>query len=271
MATVFSETDHRILNVPSIRASRSYHDRDLKLLWGRAAAHCSRPNCRKPLIKEATEHDPHAVLGKIAHINDFSPSPDSPRADPFLTTTELNAYENLILLCGDHHDEIDKQKRTFPRETLLAWKREHEAWVQSRLEQATPGVGYAELQVVCDALLEVAGQPSDQFIPTPPGEKMRKNGLTDKLLLKLQLGLSLFGEVDCFIQGYARLNPHFPESLKAGFIKRYGEFLEKGIRGDALFEALHDFASVGSSNFERQAAGLGVLCYLFQKCEVFEP
>jgi hypothetical protein len=48
----------------------------------------------------------------------------------------------------------------------------------------------------------------------------------------------MFGEVDCFIQAFGRLNPHFPEGLKAGFIKRYGEFLEQDIRGDALFEAL---------------------------------
>jgi hypothetical protein len=176
--------------VPGPSPSRSYKERDLKLLWGLAAARCSNPDCRKPLIKEATESDPHAVLGKIAHINDFSPCPDSPRSDPSLTIQQLNAYGNLILLCGDHHDEIDKQKRTFPRETLLRWKREHEAWVDSRLEQATPGVGFAELQVVCEALLAAAAQPSDQFIPTPPAEKMRKNGLSARLLRKLQLGLS---------------------------------------------------------------------------------
>lgn len=250
---------------------RSYKDLDLKLLWGLAAARCSNPTCRKPLIKEATEQDPHAVLGRIAHIHDFSPSPDSPRADPSLTLQELNAHENLILLCGDHHDEIDKQKRTFPRETLLGWKREHEAWVFSRLEQATPGIGFAELEVVCGALLDAAGQPSDQFIPTPPAAKMKKNGLSEKLLRKLQLGLSMFSEVDAFIQSFGRLNSSFPERLKSGFTKRYNEYLADEVHGDALFEALHDFASSSSSNFERQAAGLGVLCYLFQKCEVFEP
>lgn len=257
--------------MPGQSSTRSYRDRDLKLLWGLAAARCSNPNCRKPLIREATEHDPHAVLGKIAHINDFSPSPGSPRSDPSLTAQELNAYENLILLCGDHHDEIDKQKKTFPKETLLKWKREHEAWVFSRLQQIVPTIGFAELEVVCQGIIDAPHFPSEPSMPTAPAEKMRKNGLTDKLRLRLTLGLSVFTEVEQFVQGVARLNPHFPEQLKAGFVLRYNEFLQRGIEGDALFEALHDFASSSSSNFERQGAGLGVLCYLFQKCEVFEP
>jgi len=256
--------------VPSQNPGRSYKDRDLKLLWGLAAARCSNPNCRKPLIKETTENDPHAVLGKIAHINDFSPSPGSPRSDPSLTVQELNAYENLILLCGDHHDEIDKQKRTFPKEMLLKWKCEHEAWVFSRLQQIVPTIGFAELEVVCQGIIGGQHPPSEPSMPTPPAEKMRKNGLTEKLRLRLTLGLSVFTEVEHFVQSVARFDPHFPEQLKAGFGLRYNEFLERGIQGDALFEALHDFASSSSSNFERQAAGLGVLCYLFQKCEVFE-
>ncbi len=255
----------------SQKPTRSYKHRDLELLWGQAGARCSHPQCRKLLIRPATENDPHAVVGKIAHINDFSPSANSPRSDPSLTVQELNAYENLILLCGDHHDEIDKQKKTFPRETLLAWKREHEAWVVSRLEQAMPGIGFAELEVVCNVLLSPPTQPNEGFIPTAPAEKMRKNNLSDNLLRKLQLGLSMFNEVEAFIQGVARLHPQFPEGLKAGFVKRYNESLDREISGDALFETLYDFASSGSSKIERQAAGLAVLCYLFQKCEVFEP
>jgi hypothetical protein len=265
------ETNYLSQKVPGQTPVRSYKDRDLKLLWGLAAARCSNPNCRKPLIKEATAKDPHAVVGKIAHISDFSPSPNSPRSDPSLTTGELNAYENLILLCGDHHDEIDKQKKTFPRETLLRWKREHEAWVFSRLQQVIPTIGFAELEVVCQGIIAGSQPPSEPVLPTPPAEKMRKNGLSEKLRLRLTLGLSVFTEVEHFVQGVARLNSHFPEQLKAGFVLRYNEFLQRGTQGDALFEALHDFASSSSSNFERQAAGLGVLCYLFQKCEVFEP
>jgi hypothetical protein len=79
--------------MPGNRPVRSYKDRDLKLLWGLAAARCAQPECRKPLIKEATERDPHAVLGKIAHINDFSPSSNSPRSSPSLSVTGLVIFK----------------------------------------------------------------------------------------------------------------------------------------------------------------------------------
>jgi hypothetical protein len=255
----------------SDRPVRSYKDRDLKLLWGLAAARCAHPECRRPLIKEVTGKDPHAVLGEIAHLNDVSPSPDSPRSDPSLSAGELNSYDNLVLLCGHHHNEVDKQTHTFPREILLKWKHDHEVWVFSRLQQAIPAIGFAELEVVCQGIIGSSHPPSDPVAPTAPLEKMRKNGLTDKVRLKLILGLSVFNEVERFVQSVTRLDPHFPERLKTGFVTRYSDFLAKGVSGDALLEALHDFASSSSHNFDRQSAGLGVLCYLFQKCEVFEP
>jgi hypothetical protein len=256
--------------VPSQSSARSYKDRDLKLLWGLAAARCGYPGCRKPLIKEATERDREAVIGKIAHI--ISISPNGPRHDPTMKAVDfLNSYDNLLLLCGNHHDEVDAQEATFTVETLRQWKAKHEAWVFSRLQQAMPGIGFAELEVVCSALLDAAAQPSDQFVPTAPAEKMRRNGLTDKLRRRLSLGLSMFNEVEAFIQSFSHVDSHFPERLKVGFVRRYNEFRAREICGDALFESLQDVASGGSSNFERQAAGLSVLCYLFQKCEVFEP
>ncbi|MFA6563471.1 MAG: HNH endonuclease signature motif containing protein [Verrucomicrobiia bacterium] len=255
--------------VPAQSPTRNYKAHDLKLLWGLAQARCAYPACRKLLIKEATEHDREAVIGKIAHI--ISISPNGPRHDSTKTADFLNSYANLLLLCANHHDEVDAQASTFTVETLLRWKKDHEAWVFSRLEQAASGVGFAELEVVCSAWVETGGKPSDVSAPTAPAEKMKKNGLTDKLRPRLSLGLSLFPEVESFVQGFGRLDSTFPERLKTGFVKRYNECLAREIKGDALFEALHDFASAGSSNFVRQAAGLGVLCYLFQKCEVFEP
>jgi hypothetical protein len=248
---------------------RSYTDRDLKLLWGLAAARCAHPECRKPLIKEATSLDREAIIGKIAHINSISPN--GPRHDPTKSVDYLNSYDNLLLLCGNHHDEVDPQESTFTVDVLHQWKANHEAWVFSRLEQAVPVIGFAELEVVCQGVIGGVLPPSNPVAPTAPLEKMRKNGLTEKVRMKLTLGLSVFNEVESFVQSVSRLDSHFPERLKTGFVTRYNDFLAKGINGDALFEALHDFSSSSSSNFYRQGAGLGVLCYHFQKCEVFEP
>lgn len=129
--------------------------------------------------------------------------------------------------------------RTFTKETLLKWKCEHEGWVFSRLQQIVPTIGFAELEVVCQGIVGGQHPPSEPSMPTPPAEKMRKNGLTEKLRLRLKLGLSVFSEVEHFVQSVARLNPHFPEQLKAGFVLRYNEFLQRSIQGDALPVYLH--------------------------------
>jgi hypothetical protein len=38
---------------------------------------------------------------------------------------ERDQYDNLILLCRNHHGEIDEQPVTFPVERLAAIKAEH--------------------------------------------------------------------------------------------------------------------------------------------------
>ena len=64
---------------------------------------------------------------------------------------------------------------------------------------------------------------------------------------------------------------HFGDRLKEGFVSEYKRLLnEDGLKGDDLFSALLDFASAGKGEFRIRAAGLGVLVYLFEKCEVFE-
>ncbi len=153
---------------------------------------------------------------------------------------------------------------------LLQKKNEHEQWVYSRLMASAPEVGFAELEVVTASLLAPPGLPSEPVPPTPPPQKLAKNQLTREVHRRVQVGLSMFREVEGFIEALARLDDRFPERLRAGFVAKYEEFRSAGMTGDALFLGLHEFAS-GSTEFNRQSAGLAVLCYLFQKCEVFEP
>ena len=63
----------------------------------------------------------------------------------------------------------------------------------------------------------------------------------------------------------------FGERLKEGFVKEYRKLVQtEDLRSDLLFESLLEFSSGGSSDFKRKAAGLSVLSYLFEKCDVFE-
>jgi hypothetical protein len=66
-------------------------------------------------------------------------------------------------------------------------------------------------------------------------------------------------------------DPEFPEKLRAGFGVRYNLLRYDGLQQDALFYGLKNWAAGREPDEPRRAAGLAVLTYLFEVCEVFTP
>ena len=118
---------------PRARTSRSYTDRTLKLLWGRAAGRCAMPECRTELFAEATDFDPVVVIGEIAHVAGAADA--GPRSAPELAAPQRNDYANLILLCQNCHARIDGQTGFHSVEKLKDIKQAHEAWVRASLPE----------------------------------------------------------------------------------------------------------------------------------------
>ncbi|WP_462121342.1 HNH endonuclease signature motif containing protein [Methylorubrum thiocyanatum] len=92
---------------------------DTKLLWGRAAARCSRDGCGVDLTRSLQGQ--HYILGEQAHMTGQSPAGPRP-----IEQGGPDTYENMILLCPTCHTEIDKKPVLFPKDMLLAWKKKHE-------------------------------------------------------------------------------------------------------------------------------------------------
>lgn len=74
----------------------------IKTLFGISDNCCSFPACEIKLTNPAWSH----VMGEICHI--AANNPGGPRYDETMTDAQRNAYENLILLCPNHHTLIDK-------------------------------------------------------------------------------------------------------------------------------------------------------------------
>lgn len=242
---------------------------DLKILWGLAAARCAFPGCRVECLEAASDSDKAAVLGKVAHI--VAHSQRGPRGDPAFPGHLLDRYENWVLLCGPHHDIVDGQPNTYTVTDLRRWKSEHEVWVRERLKVEMPDVGFAELEVTVKAILIAPLPDKVTFQLTPLREKINRNKLSPAVHSYFSIGMSKAKEVANFVSHLSVLNPTFPEQLKSGFVLEYQRLRGSGIEGDALFESLCEFASAKSTDFRRRAAGLAVLFYLFEKCEVFAP
>lgn len=115
----------------------SIPEKDLKILWGKAAGRCSMPDCRKMLVHEASEQIPskNILIGVNCHI--VGEKEDGPRGKSILTPEERNRYPNLILLCGNHHTIIDQDPDNWPIEKLHQIKADHEIWVETQLTNIT--------------------------------------------------------------------------------------------------------------------------------------
>lgn len=140
---------------PRAKTSRSYTDRTLKLLWGRAAGRCAVPECRVELFAEATDYDPIVVIGEIAHVAGAADA--GPRAASELGTAQRNDYQNLILLCQNCHSRIDGQPGFYSVAKLKDIKQAHEAWVRASLpERGRSRAGWTVLALRGDHPLDLA-------------------------------------------------------------------------------------------------------------------
>ncbi len=118
------------------KIKRKYTHRTLKILFGRSGNQCAEPECINQLIEPSTQESDALVSGHICHI--YPVSDNGPRGKPGLTERQLNAPENLILLCRHHHAIVDGQYETYPAKMLKLWKSNHEATIQRRLNSESP-------------------------------------------------------------------------------------------------------------------------------------
>ena len=73
-----------------------------------------------------------------------------------------------------------------------------------------------------------------------------------------------------YVESTSTVDRTFVNRLTTGFINEYQERRNDGYEGDSLFEALRMFSAQGRLDVRNQCAGLAVLVYLFERCEVFE-
>jgi hypothetical protein len=104
-------------------------ERDIKILWGRAAGHCAI--CGRKLTQDEATASASYPLGEHAHI--VGEKPTSARYDSVLDDRQRNGYPNRILLCPNDHTIIDNDPRAWPVERLYVVKAEHELRVETTL------------------------------------------------------------------------------------------------------------------------------------------
>lgn len=125
--------------------------KDIKILWGRSGNRCAI--CRIELTQDTSAVTSSFTLGEQAHI--VGDKTGSARSNSSLTSKQRDSYHNLILLCPNHHTEIDGNEVDWPIERLHQIKSEHELWVSETLSNTIDPKKLAR-QVVIASIIDSA-------------------------------------------------------------------------------------------------------------------
>lgn len=246
------------------------------LLAYRSGDRCALPDCGRNL-SEGESGDPINV-GEAAHIagehGGGTRGHRSARYDSNMTKKERNHYNNLIYVCPTCHKKIDaipQGETNYPVESLHKIKNEHEQKVRDAIADAFVDVGFPELEEATLWIMQVnPQQPNRDFSVVALEDKLNKNALGNGSRRIITMGLSVSHEVRAFIESVVQTDQDFPERLKSGFLQEYYRLKQEGHSGDDLFDLMCRFAQQGFKEQAKQSAGLAVLVYLFETCEVFE-
>ncbi|KAF0185669.1 MAG: hypothetical protein FD160_478 [Caulobacteraceae bacterium] len=117
---------------PVKHISRGIRQATQLILYGIAAGHCQLEGCRTCLTAHHVDQTP-GNYGEKAHIVAFRKK--GPRGETIDAVEDINGIENLMLLCAPCHKKIDDHPDDYPRERLLAIKRDTEAFVRAAMAQ----------------------------------------------------------------------------------------------------------------------------------------
>ena len=143
-------------------------EKEIKLLWGRAAGTCSNPECREKLSATSEAGDSY-LTGEMAHM--VAKSVGGPRAD---TKEGADTYDNLVLLCPTCHTKIDKSPDEYPIKLLMSWKRLHEGWIENSLTASK----FADPHEMLKKIAELLNENYHYFVEYGPKSERAQNDPT---------------------------------------------------------------------------------------------
>lgn len=106
-------------------------EKTIKRLFALSGNICAYPGCSLAIVESVG-----TVTGEICHIH--ARREGGPRYEASQSDAERHGFDNLILLCRQHHKVIDSQPEIYTAETLREMKTIHEG-VAGRAEQASDG------------------------------------------------------------------------------------------------------------------------------------
>lgn len=233
-----------------------------KILYANSAGLCCI--CKTGVVIETTK-DGLKQIGEMAHI--AGENEGSARYDDTMTDEQRFNYDNLMLLCPNCHTTIDNAPESYLVKTLKDYKQKHEAHIKAQLFQFAQNTSFAELEVLLNYVAASGSAINEDLTLVKPKEKIQLNSL-ESVSSYIEMGLLKSATVADYLNRHP--DPRFPKTIKGKFTNKYIELKDSDMESVPVFFELWDFAANGSQDFALRAAGLAILTYLFEICEVFE-
>jgi hypothetical protein len=157
--------------------------RDVKRLFALSGNRCAFPRCAV-LIAEGT-----SLIGEICRIH--TDSPNGPRYNHDQTDEERQGFDNLILMCPNHHKVVDDDDISYPAERLRQIKHEHESRHIAALEDELSAV---VVQLLIDQSTAISAQSSGFAAHTVHAQTINLNQTLPTKNLKIEEAVEVFWE-----------------------------------------------------------------------------
>jgi len=95
-----------------------------KRLYAVSRNRCAFPGCPNPLYVDGK------LCSEVCHIK--AARAGGPRWDGQQSEEERHGFENLVVMCSNHSDLIDRDVATYTVETLIGMKKNHETQAESQ-------------------------------------------------------------------------------------------------------------------------------------------
>ncbi|WP_409200381.1 hypothetical protein [Methanobrevibacter sp. DSM 116169] len=245
----------------------------IKILYTQASDQCMMENCTQKLTFQ--KGDVEGQIGEMAHI--YADSINGPRGDSNLSKKEKSKENNLILLCRNCHKIIDSDSEFYTPEKLLEIKKNHIKKMELIRENSIADFDFYDLEIASNNIIRFGkdynskigfnGEVDFENL-RKPDVKIQKNNLSAISKTLISQGISQSIQIKNFLKEQEQDDEFFSTKLKSGFLITYDNYKEE-LEGDMLFLKLYDSVKE-NLNDRQQAASLGLLCYLFMICELFE-
>ncbi len=239
--------------------------KNTKLVWGESAGYCAK--CKNRVIEKIAKGTLEPV-GQLAHIE--GEMPGSKRYNPNQSDNERNGHDNLILLCPNDHDLIDRDDVTYTVEVLHKMKKDHLRFVFNCIKSELPNITFAELEVVVNYLVSSDNNftPDHSLDHITPQQKIDKNKLTNDNAILITMGMTRVKHVKEYLNNNPDVN--FSERLRTKLSEYYTQAKIEESDTNILFENMIEYVSGNSVDIKKKAAAIAVMTYFFETCDIFE-